>query len=166
MAKQDGAEREQPPSSERACAVQSPVSSIHAAPPRPRLTATTQHPLIYITALVPKVTVCIFCYRQHKVLFLGQFRSSGSCSPGLYCAGLLQNVFKSCFGFISSLFTHSNCSKLLLWMLKTPPLNFQCSFYLGRESYVISELRALSPGELVCSTHDQGELWKGVPLYH
>ena len=124
MAERDGTENEQLSSGRVAVLRGHQVPSICTVTPGPKLAAPTWHPLIYSTTLVPRVTVCMFCYRDQKVLFLGQFRSSGSCSLRLYCVGLLQNVFESCFGIRSSIFTHSHWNKLLLWTLKTLPLHF------------------------------------------
>lgn len=99
-----------------------------------RLAATTHRPLIHITVLVPKVTVCIFCHRQHQILFLGQFRSSESCSLGRYVlASCRRSGTESWFGIMTTLFTDSHCNKLSLWMLKTLPLHFKVFFYLGSE---------------------------------
>lgn len=120
LASQAGTKQQQLPSLEKAHAVITrPQSSFPTVHQNWRRAVTTYCPLVSITALVSKVSVSIFCSRQCKVLFLGQFRSSESCSLGPCYVSPLQNIFYWALYWHHVLSWHFRCNKLHLWMLIT-----------------------------------------------
>lgn len=115
MAKQVGAEQQQLPPLEKACAVVTrPQSSFPMVYQHRSLAVTIYRPLVSITTLVSKLNVYIFCCREHKILFLGQFRSSESCSLGPHYDGPLQNTFYQVLHWYHVLSRHFCCNKLPL----------------------------------------------------